>query len=323
MNIVREKGELISLYQKKGYNLIFLSGDDFDKKESIEKIKNSFSGDEIDYYFKNDAEDIIESLSMKTLFGRKLFIVYDIDSFSSDIYKKIKEIISKPDRIKPNTLVLTFQNEKKIPGVENALCGKFKKIYDSDIPGWIKKYVRENGYKIEREALRFLHFTCGTNRGEIKKNIERIISVKEKRDNKITRKDVENVGFIREDTIFQLTNSIRDKKYKKALQYLLEYSDKIPVFYFINRDTRILLVLRAIMDKKKNLKKMNINKRLKMHPYFLNKQYRPAAGKMPFSALKEQFEKVIESEYRIKNGWDENSANFNLINQLQWEVYNE
>jgi DNA polymerase III delta subunit len=308
---------LVTFFKKKKHNLIQISGDDFDVKEALMGIKSGFDSDDIEVFFPNDAEEIVKNIRMKNLFGSKLIIIYDADTISGTFSKEIKDAVKYPDRLKPNVVVLIYQNHRKMLKIENSLTGKFKTVYDSDIPDWIKEFVKNMGFSITEEATNLLQFSCGANREEIKKYLERIISVKEDRDRNIVEEDLRNIGFYRDDTIFKITNSVIDGEYREALRYLIEYSDNVPVFHFINRDIRCLLGIRAAIDEKQNLKKLRLNKKFNMHPYIFYKKYVPAAKRLSYEILEKNFDKIMETEYRIKNGWEEYSLNFNFVSQLQ------
>jgi len=320
IKIMEYKGnvkDLINSFRKHKHNLLQISGDDFDVKEVIESVREDFDSKNIEVFFPDDADEAIKNLRMKTLFGGKLIIVYDVDSLSASLFKEIKSSVSNPDKLDPNFVVLVFKDNKKIFKINDSLIGKFKKIYDSDIPVWIRKFVAAKGYKISEEAINLLHFSCGLNREEIKEHLERIILLKEEKDKNIEEKDLKNIGFYRDDTIFKISNSIIEGKYREALRYLVEYSDNMPVFHFVNRDIRCLLALRASIDEGENLRESNLNKRLNMHPYIFSEKYLPAAKKLSYSVLEENFDKIMDTEYKIKNGWGEFSMNFNFVSQLQ------
>ena len=308
---------LLTAFKRGNYSLVQISGDDFDIKEALIGIKESFHPEAIEVFFSDDAEEVIKNICMKNLFGERLIIVYNIDSISSAFSKEIKGIIAEPNRLKPNVVVLIYQNNKKVLKVKGSLAGKFKTIYDSDMPGWIKSFVKGLGCSITDEAVNLLQFSCGTNREEIKKYLDRVISSKEETDKHIEEKDLRDIGFFRDDTIFKITNSVLDGKYRKALRYLLEYSEGVPLFHFINRDIRCLLGIRAAMDEGGDLRSLNLNSKFNMHPYIFYKKYVPAARKLSYEILERNYEKIMETEYRVKNGWDEFGLNFNFLSQLQ------
>ncbi len=309
--------EFFKNYVKNMHNLLLISGDEFDLKEVISRVKKDFKRDNIEVFFKDDAENVIENLSMKTLFGSKLIIVYDVDTFPKSQVNKIKNLIQNPEKIKPNTVILAYQNKKNIPPIKNSLIGVFKPIYDSDIPTWIKRHVKSLGYLIKEEALNFLHFSFGTNREELRKQIEQLIGRLEEGQKEITVEQVKDFGFYRDDTIFRITNSLIEGNYKTAIQYLMECSDKQLLFYFINRDIRYLLVIKANLELGGDIKKLGSKGRLNLHNYFLYNVYKPTALKLSFKQLEKQYLDIIESEYKIKRGWDEFSVNLNYISQLE------
>jgi DNA polymerase III delta subunit len=307
---------LLASFKKKKFHFLQICGDDFDVKESLSGIKENFSPEDIEIFFSDEGEEIIKSLSMKSLFGGKLIIVYDIDLIPSSLFKEIKKAVENPATLKPNFVVFAYRDQRKILKTRESLVAKFKSIYDSEIPLWIRSFVRRLGFSISREATSLLHFRCGTNREEIKKHIERIILLKEKEDKNIEEKDLENIGFYREDAIFKISNSIVDGKYNDALRYLLEYQGDVPVFHFVNRDIRYLLTIRAAIEEDETLEELKLNEKLNMHPYIFYNKYVPAAKRASYSALEDNFENIMDTEYRIKNGWVEFSLNFNFVGQL-------
>jgi len=309
--------EFLSVYKKNVYNLLQLSGDDFEVSEVIFAIKKEFKEDRIEVFFKGDAEDALHNLSAKTLFGDKLMIIYEVDTFPKSQYNKVKKITKNPERLKPNTIILTYSNKKIMPRVQNSLSCSFETVYDSGIPSWIKRFIRGKGYSITEEAINLLHFSFGTNRKELKKQIELIVGRLKNTNREITIEDVKEIGYCRDDTIFKITNSMIEGKYKTALQYLMEFSDNKSLFYFINRDLRYLLIVKANLDAGESIKKLSSKERLNLNNYFLYNKYKVAAEKVSYKKMEQQYEDIIDAEYKIKNGWNEFSVNFNLISQLQ------
>ncbi|MEA1913383.1 MAG: hypothetical protein U9N06_06100 [candidate division WOR-3 bacterium] len=317
MKIKKDIKEFLLAYKSETFNLLQISGDDYDIKEVIEGVKSDFEPDRVEVFFKDDAENVLSNLSMKTLFGAKLIIVYEVDSFPETYFKKIKEVIKNPAHLKPNIVVLTYKNKKRIPEIKDGLIGDFKVMYDSDIPTWIKRFVKKKGCSITEKAVQLLHFSCGTNREALKKQLDRIISIKEGKDTVVKEEDVKDIGFYREDTAFKITNSLIDGDYRAALHYFIEQSSNVPLFYYINRDLRRLLVIRAAVDLDEDIKGLDLKKRLGLHPYFLDNKYKPAVARLPYEKLERRYEKALDAEYSIRNGWNEFSVNFNFINQPQ------
>ena len=308
---------LVTCFKKEKTNFIQISGDTFDVKEALMGIKSDFNPEDIEVFFPNDAEEVVKNIRMKNLFGEKLIIVYDVDSITGSFAKEIKDAVKYPDKLKPNVVVFIYQNERKMLKIESSLTGRFKPVYDSDIPNWIRSFVRNIGFSITEEAVNLIQFSCGVNREEIKKHLERVVQVKEDKDRNIREEDLRDIGFYRDDVIFKITNSVVDGKYVEALRYLTSYSDSVPLFHFMNRDIRCLLGIRAAIDEGGDLKSLGLNKKFNMHPYIFYKKYVPAAKRFSFGILEENFNKIMETEYRIKNGWDEFSLNFNFVSQFQ------
>lgn len=302
-------------YRNNDYSLFILSGDNYEIKKIIDTVKKDFTDDMIDVFFADDSEKMLEALKSRTLFGKRLLIMYNVDEINKNERKEIEEIVKYPSNIKPDSVILIYS--KHPPEIKDALTGNFKPVYDSKIPGWIKKTVENYGFFITDKALELLHFSFGTNRQMIEEQLKRIISTK--KDKKITVNDVRDLGFHRDNTVFKITDSVLSSDYRKALEYLSEISDIKPLVHLLNRDLRFLLVIKANMDLNDNIQKLASKKYLGLHRYFLNTKYKPAAKKQSFNKLKNKYILALNAEKKIKKGWNEFHANFNLINQLQME----
>ena len=110
--------EFLNEYRKNKYNLLQVSGDNFEVNEVIREIKKEFTKDKIEIFFKDDVENALYNLSMKTLFGGKLIIIYDVDTFPKSQVNKIKNCVKNPLLLKPNIIILTYTNKRNIPNVE-------------------------------------------------------------------------------------------------------------------------------------------------------------------------------------------------------------
>lgn len=110
---------------------------------------------------------------------------------------------------------------------KNGVILESKKLYDSQIDGWISNYLRTKGYSIEPKAVMLLSEFLGTDLGKIVKEVEKLAIVLEK-GSTITSKDIEkNIGFSKDYNAFELINAIAAKDILKANR-IINYFEQNP-----------------------------------------------------------------------------------------------
>jgi len=160
----------------------------------------------------------------------------------------------------------------------NGLIYESKKLYDNQVPEWIAKYLKENGYTIDPIASALLTEFLGTSLSKVSNELDKLI-ISLPKGSKITAKDIEeNIGISKDYNNFELQNALVKKDVVKANQ-IISYFEKNqkenPIILTINSlyfFFRRLLMFHFLKDKNPR----SVAASLQINPYFV-KDYQSAA----------------------------------------------
>jgi len=261
-----------------------------------------FHGDEIE---GNELYNSITSYSMFS--SRKCVVVKNCNRLGENVTKLLNDYLDSP----VDSTILIFEAEKvsaknkffkKLK--ETSYTVEFKKMYDRQIPGWIKERIRAQGKGITDEAAQLLFEYIGLNLMGIENEINKcIIYIKEK--NRITREDIENVvGVTRKYNVYELRKAIGEKNISKATQIIskmIEIGESLPgiivwlVMYF-NIIGKIVYLTPYFKNLNELREKTGINQ------YFW-KDYIQQAKNFSEDSIKSCFEFLLEADYNSKRGY--------------------
>lgn len=161
---------------------------------------------------------------------------------------------------------------------DNGLLFESKKLYDNQVPDWIMKYLKNEGYTIEPVASALLTEFLGNNLGNIANELDKLI-ISLPRGSRITSAIIEqNIGISREFNVFELQNALVNKDVLKANR-IINYFDKNqktnPIILTIGTlfsFFRKVLILHFLKSKDPK----DVAATLQVHPFFV-KDYQMAA----------------------------------------------
>jgi DNA polymerase III, delta subunit len=200
--------------------------------------------------------------------------------------KDIDELEKYLDSI-PKTTILVIDYKYKKLDKRKSLAKKVdkigvlfesKKLYDSNIPSWIKDYIGDKGYTIMPKATQMLADYLGNDLHKIRNELDKLLIAVAK-SSIITDLDVErNIGISKDFNVFELQNAIGRKDIFKANQIISYFGDNskenpiiATVIILYGYFTKILKVHYA-SDKSQNA----LASVLMVHPFFV-KDYLEAA----------------------------------------------
>ena len=134
----------------------------------------------------------------------------------------------------PDTTLLVFVYKYKKFDKRKALAKKIdkkgvwfesKKLYDSNIPGWIQNYLRAEGYSITPKATQMLADYLGTDLHKIANELKKL-TIALPKNKSIDDADVErNIGISKDYNVFELQNAIGSRDVLKANRIVNYFGD--------------------------------------------------------------------------------------------------
>ncbi len=212
------------------------SGDQYILGETIPAIKKIIPENLMDFNFNAfdfdspdtdvTPENIIDTLKTISLCGgRRFAVAKNVQKLSEKIFKKFVSYFDNPS---PDTSLIMLYNgsvKKSIKEHLKSIKTISLDMKESELPAWIREKAKQKEITISNQAVDYLLGTVGTDIGFLSSEIEKlsVFSGKE-----IT---IENIKAIvegsREYSVFDLTDALREKNSKKALEIYHSLSDSI------------------------------------------------------------------------------------------------
>jgi DNA polymerase-3 subunit delta len=207
---------------------------------------------------------------------------------------------------------------------EEAAWAHFETLYESDVPGWIKKHARAKGHKIEPRATQRLADYVGTDLRAIDSELEKLVTFAGHRqdedghapqERRITADDVLRAsGQTREFNVFELQSAIGEGRRADAeriagrmlAQVSNAKSEAIMIVSVLNAFFRKLWKLPPGAEARR-LSNKDVARRAGVSPYFA-REYVEARQRFGPEALARAFSALLAADYELKGGSHRSAA---------------
>jgi DNA polymerase-3 subunit delta len=206
--------------------------DNFRINKEIEKIKSGMlSENEYDFNFDRliapSPSEFLNIAESYPAFAEKRVVQAEDfdDSFLND--ESIIEYAKSPS---PSTIVIFYFNEPKInenwkffkelKNKDYFKLNKVRKLYDNEIPSYIKNLAKEKGFSISEESAYYIMRYTGNNLLNIDSELDKIssgINVDSKVETEIPIEKIKSlISFSKKFSVFDLTDKILDRDFRAA-----------------------------------------------------------------------------------------------------------
>lgn len=222
------------------------------------------------------AKDIMSQARAFPMMGEHLVVVVK----EAQNVKDIENLADYLDKLPPTTILVINYKYKKLDKRralakyidKKGVLFESKKLYDSNIPEWITKYLASKKYNITPKATQMIADFLGNDLHKVRNELEKLM-VALPPSKRIDDADVEyNIGISKDFNVFELQKAIGNKDFFKANQIINYFGDNPndnPIFMTIvvlyGYYTK-LLKLHFSKDKSKN----TLVTMLGVNPYFVN-----------------------------------------------------
>ncbi len=205
---------------------------------------------------------------------------------------------------------------------KNGILFESKKIYESQVPDWIKNYTNKQGYQIDSKACFLLAEFLGNDLGKITNALDKLtINITESKT--ITPSEIEkNIGISKDFNNFELQNTLGKKDVFKANQiinYFATNEKNNPMVVTIALlHSYFSKVLKYYFIKNKTNDKM-IASTLQINPYFV-KDYKLAAKNYDPKKLVSIIALLREYDLKSKGIGDVSTKHGDLLKELIFKI---
>ena len=263
-----------------------------------------------DLFFGNEsdgAQIVNAATSYPMMAEKRMVIVKEVQLLSTKSLELLENYVSKPLPTTCLVLVADKAPPKRSPLEKirkSSVSIELKPLYDSQVPDWIRGYLKESNLTITDEALRLLHANTGNSLRTISSEIEKIkLNMGDR--NRIELSDVEMVvGTSKQYNVFELCDAVGSRNLKSSLHILdrmIQLGEQ-PVG-ILNMLSRHFMILAKIKDlKARRTHDKEIAQKLRIHPYFLG-NYVLQANKYNKQQLGRAFELLLSADENLKSSY--------------------
>ena len=209
---------------------------------------------------------------------------------AQDLSRTIEKLVDYVNNPQPTTVLVINYKYKKIDkrkGLYKALnkieaVFESKKLYDNQVPDWIRRVLAGQGYTITPKASQMLVEFLGTDLSKIENELNKLKIVLPK-ESQITPEAIEeNIGISKDYNNFELRKAVGERNMTKAFKIVKYFGDNpkdnpmvVTVSLLFNFFSQ-LLQYHGLNDKSPR----SVASALKINPYFVN-EYTSAARNYP------------------------------------------
>ncbi len=201
---------------------------------------------------------------------------------------------------------------------KNGVIFTSKKLYEREVPPWIERYIRQRGYKIDRQALLLIAESLGVNLSKIANELDKLmLNVPQKQ--KISVQDVsDNIGISKEYNLFSLQKALALKDTEKLFK-IIHYFKNSPkaaplpmiiggLYNFFNR--------LYLMHHFKNKRDDELQKILGLYNKYFVKEYRTATQHFSLTQTKKGIALLQEYDLKFKGVNNVNTIEPELLKEM-------
>lgn len=228
---------------------------------------------------------------------------------AQDLSRTIEKFSGYAENPQPTTVLVVNYKYKKIDKrkalyktlKKTGIVYESKKLYDNQVPDWIRRVLTPKGYKITPKASQMLVEFLGTDLSKIINELEKLQIILPKHSAITPELIEENIGISKDYNNFELRKAIgarNDAKVFKIANYFAENPKDNPMvvtvsllFNFFSQ----LLQLHGLNDKSPR----SVASALRVNPYFVN-EYLEAARQFPMKKVSQIVGHLREFDVKSK-----------------------
>ncbi len=175
------------------------------------------------------------------------------------------------------------------------------RIYENQIPDWIKEYVQQKGYQISPEAISILQSLLGTDLHLLANELKKIMINLPLQTTINAEIITKHVGMQRAFTPFELQRMVATKNVEKAFQilyYLIKNAKQHPPILITSLLTTFFVKTLQLHHLKKRDTRTQAQE-LQIHPFFL-KDYQIASENHPETSIENYLQVLHEADLQLK-----------------------
>lgn len=248
---------------------------------------------------------------------------------AQDLSRTIENLVAYAQNPQPSTVLVmcykykTLDKRKKLAKeiAKTGILFESKKLYDNQVPDWIKRVLASKGYTITPKAAQMLVEFLGNDLSKVNNELEKLQLILKPGEQITPQLIEENIGISKDFNNFELQNAIGERDMKKAfaiVQYFSQNPKNNPLVVTVGILYGFfakLLKYHALTNKGEAAKVLGV------HPFFL-KDYQTAARNFPMKKVSAAIAAIREVDMKSKGVGAANLPQGDLLKELLIKVLN-
>ena len=271
-------------------------------------------------------EDIISNAKRYPMMAeRQVVIVKE----AQDLTRTIENLVPYVENPQPTTVLVlcykykTLDKRKKLAKLvtKNGVLFESKKLYENQVPDWIRRVLSGRGYTITPKASQMLVEFLGNDLSKVNNELEKLQLIIKPGEQITPQLIEENIGISKDFNNFELQNAIGEKDIKKAFA-ITQYFAQNPKHHPLVMTVALLYSFFSKLLKYHSLSnKADAPKALGVNPYFI-KDYQTAARNYPMKKVSAVIAAIREIDMKSKGVGAANLSQADLLKELLVKIFN-
>jgi len=301
------KGDLKPIYFLMGEEAYYIDKiSDFIEDNVLEEAEKGFN--QMVLYGRDiSIDDIVSNAKRYPMMAeRQVVIVKE----AQDLSRTIEKLAQYAENPQPSTVLVINYKYKKLDKRKalykaitkgDGVVFESKKLYDNQVPDWIRRVLKGQGYDISPKAAQMLVEFLGTDLSKVNNELDKLKIVLPK-GTQITPEHIEeNIGISKDFNNFELRKAVGERNMVKVHQIAKYFADNpkdnpmvVTVALLFNFFSQ-LLHLHGLADKNPR----SVASALRVNPYFVN-EYLTAARNYPMKKVSAVISLLREFDVKSK-----------------------
>ena len=321
-----KKGEIKSVYFLMGEEAYYIDAiSNFIESTILSEEEKGFN--QMVLYGRDVSIDDIVSHAKRypMMAERQVIIVKE----AQDLSRTIEGLVAYAENPQPTTVLVfcykykTLDKRKKLSKTiaKNAVLFESKKLYENQVPDWIRRVLSGRGHTITPKAAQMLVEFLGNDLAKINNELQKLQLIMQPGEQITPQLIEENIGISKDFNNFELQKAIGEKNVKRAfaiMQYFHQNPKKNPLVMTV----ALLYGFFAKLLKYHSLSnKGDAAKVLKVSPYFV-KDYQVAARNYPMKKVSAIISSIRDIDMKSKGVGASNLSQADLLKELLIKIFN-
>ena len=216
-----KKGDVKPVYFLTGDEPFYIDGiSNYIEENLLDDNEKEFN--QTVYYGRDvKVEDIISTAKRYPMMAERQVVII---KEAQDLARTIEDLLPYVENPQPTTVLVLCYKYKKLDKrkklskeiIKSGVYFESKKLYENQVPEWIRKVVSKRGYTITPKAAQMLVEFIGNDLSKVNNELEKLQLIIKQGDSITPTLVEENIGISKDYNNFELQNAISRRDVKKA-----------------------------------------------------------------------------------------------------------